>query len=150
MFLYREQEVSLCLYLRIIVPSTLQRSTQTTTTEPYSPLNYPDCIKATLSWLEVPLWYMLRWPFPRHTGWLYSCGTAVLASIALLPNYSYCHGTYRLTWKKGGLALARKKHGTRWHTAAAEELLLSFSNLNELFWGSGLFQYLTANQFIYL
>lgn len=42
-----------------------------------TPLNPPVSIEETLSWLQVPLWYMPCWPFPDHMGWLYACWAAV-------------------------------------------------------------------------
>lgn len=42
-----------------------------------TPLNYPDGVRETLSWLQVALWYKVCWPFPDHIGWLYACRTAV-------------------------------------------------------------------------
>lgn len=42
-----------------------------------TPLNPPVSVEETLSWLQVPLWYMPCWPFPDHMGWLYACWAAV-------------------------------------------------------------------------
>lgn len=74
-----------------------------------TPLNPPDSVKETLSWLQVPLWYRLCWPFPDHIGWLYTCWTAVWQdlhkrlycnSFPPLSSHPFCNDTYNLMFSR--------------------------------------------------
>lgn len=58
------------------IPFPLSKALHTTTSK-HDPVNPPDSIKVTLSWLKVPLWCTLCWPFPDHIAWLYTCWTDV-------------------------------------------------------------------------
>lgn len=72
-------------------------------------LNSPDSIKETLSWLQVPLWYILCWPFLDHIGWLYAWWTAAWQklhkrlycnSFPPLSSHPFCNDTYNLMFSR--------------------------------------------------
>lgn len=84
-----------------------------------TPLNPPVSIEETLSWLQVPLWYMLLLTFPRSYGVIIrvlGCSLAGSAqrlycnSFPPLSSHPFCNDTYNLMFsRKGGLVLG-------WHT----------------------------------
>lgn len=94
-----------------------------------SPLNYPDDVGETLSWLQVPLWYRACWPFPHHTGRLCASLNAVWQEqhkgrrtdgSLVSSNYSSSCDTYNLMFcSEMGRHLLHTRTRTHTHTLGA-------------------------------
>lgn len=104
--------VHVSVHVSAVKKSTLRSSKLshvTTAKHDHATVNPPDSVKETLSWLQVPLWYILCWPFLDHIGWLYACCTAVWQelhkrlycnSFPPLSSHPFCNDTYNLMFSR--------------------------------------------------